>query len=278
MTQAHGLEQTEASSAAEALSQMSFLAAVLSAQSPQQLPTGMAALPGPRAQAQVLSGLRAYRANGLAVAHRALMAAYPSVAAMIGEEAMQVLARDLWWHAPPTLGDLARWGGGLAAWLASFEPLAAYPWLPDCARLDWAVHCAATLADVPQGVEDLHLLAEVDPAQLSLVLVPGMVQVHSLWPLAELRQAHLVAEPDPEVIAQLLSLDRPQASVTLVWRQGWQTRVDTVTSAEAQFMQGLAEGQSLAQALEGAQDTDFDFQSWLLRALGEAWLSRAQHR
>ncbi|WP_396267530.1 putative DNA-binding domain-containing protein [Ideonella sp.] len=276
MTQANDLEQTDAAAAAEALSQRSFLAAVLSAQAPQQLPAGMAALPGPQAQAQALSGLRAYRANGLAVAHRALMAAYPSVAAMIGEEAMQVLARDLWWRAPPTLGDLGRWGGGLADWLAGFEPLADYPWLPDCARLDWAVHCAATLADVPQGVEDLHLLAEVDPEQLSLVLVPGLVQVHSLWPLAELRQAHLAAEPDPEVIAQLLSPDHPLAGVTLVWRQGWQTRAGTVTSSEAQFMQGLAEGQSLALALEGAQDTDFDFQSWLLRALGDAWLCRVQ--
>lgn len=278
MSAAHCPPVADSTVAAEAMAQMAFLSGVLGPQLPQHLPTGMAALPGPRAQAQALSGLRAYRANGLAVAHRALMAAYPSVAAMIGEEAMQVLARDLWWHAPPTLGDLARWGGGLAEWLASFEPLAAYPWLPDCARLDWAVHCAATLADVPQGVEDLHLLAEVDPEQLSLVLVPGLVQVHSLWPLAELRQAHLAAEPDPDVIAQLLSLDRPQTSVTLVWRQGWQTRVSTVTSAEAQFMQALAEGQSLAQALESVQDTDFDFQSWLLRALGEAWLSRAQHR
>jgi hypothetical protein len=108
------------------------------------------------------------------------------------------------------------------------------------------------------------------------VLVPGLVQVHSLWPLAELRQAHLAAEPDPEVIAQLLSPDHPLAGVTLVWRQGWQTRAGTVTSSEAQFMQGLAEGQSLALALEGAQDTDFDFQSWLLRALGDAWLCRVQ--
>lgn len=277
MSAAHCLPLSDSTVAAEATAQMAFLNGVLGPQLPQHLPTGMAALPGPRAQAQALSGLRAYRANGLAVAHRALMAAYPSVAAMIGEEAMQVLARDLWWQAPPTLGDLGRWGGGLAEWLASFEPLAAYPWLPDCARLDWAVHCAATLADVPQGVEDLHLLAEVDPTQLSLVLVPGMLQVHSRWPLAELRQAHVAAEPDPDVIAQLLSPEHPQASVTLVWRQGWQTRVSTVTSAEAQFMQGLAEGQSLAQALESVQDTDFDFQSWLLRALGEAWLSRAQH-
>ncbi|MDZ7813204.1 MAG: putative DNA-binding domain-containing protein [Ideonella sp.] len=276
MSDAHSLPLPDTALAAEAMSQRAFLNGVLGPHMPQQLPPGMAALPGPRARAQAMSGLRAYRANGLAVAHRALMAAYPSVAAMMGEDAMQVLARDLWWQAPPAVGDLGRWGAGLADWMAGFEPLAEFPWLPDCARLDWAVHCAATLADVPPGAQDLHLLAEVDPDALSLVLVPGLMLIHSPWPLAALRQAHQAAQPDAEAVAALLSPAHRNASVTLVWRQGWQTRVAEVTEAEAHLMQCLAEGQSLAQALGCVQDSNFDFQSWLLRALGQAWLSRAR--
>lgn len=276
MSATHSLAEANSAVTAEAMAQMAFLNNVLGPQMPHHLPTGMAALPGPRAQALALSGLQAYRANGLAVAHRALMSAYPTVAAMIGEDAMQVLARDLWWQSPPTVGDLGRWGAGLADWMAGFEPLAEFPWLPDCARLDWAVHGAATLADVPSGAEDLQLLAEVDPDALSLDLVPGLMQIHSPWPLAALREVHQAAHPDAEAVAQLLSPAYRHAGVTLVWRQGWQTRVAEVTQAEAQFMQCLVEAQSLAQALGCVDDTNFDFQSWLMRALGEAWLSRAR--
>ncbi|TDM09197.1 MAG: hypothetical protein C4K60_07780 [Ideonella sp. MAG2] len=250
---------------AEALSQMSFLASVMRAQAPLHLPTGLAALPGPRAQAQALSGLRAYRANGLAVAHRALVAAYPTVAAMVGDEAMKVLARDLWWQSPPVVGDLALWGEALPDWLGHFEPLAEFPWLPDCARLDWVVHRAATLADVPSGRADLHLLAEVDPEHLGLCIVPSMQIVHSVWPLAALRAAHQHPEPDVDEIAQLLAPSARSPHVTLVWRQGWLTHVSAVTVAEGQFMQRLAEARNLAQALADVQDSDFDFQSWLPR-------------
>lgn len=276
MSMSVGIEPAAVQSSAECVGQAALLACVLSSQAPQHLPLGLAALPGPRRQAEVLSGLRAYRANGLAVAHRALAAAYPTVLAMVGEDALKVLARDLWWQAPPTVGDLARWGEGLADWMAAFEPLAEFPWLPDCARLDWAVHCAATQWDAPQGIEGLHLLAQVEPDLTQLVLVPNLQQLHSVWPLADLRLEHQVPEPDTQAIARLLALDVAQATVTLVWRQGWQTHVSAVSSAEGQFMQQLAEGQRLSQALRAVADTDFDFQHWLMRALGEAWLSRIQ--
>ena len=58
----------------------------------------------------VARGLQAYRGNGAANVARALEAAYPTVHALIGANAFQLLARELWSAYPPMLGDLAQMG------------------------------------------------------------------------------------------------------------------------------------------------------------------------
>ncbi|HJV63210.1 MAG TPA: putative DNA-binding domain-containing protein, partial [Albitalea sp.] len=94
-------------------------------------------LPLRESGARALRGLRAYRANADASAARAMASAFPTVQMLIGEEDFAQLAREFWRAAPPLRGDLGEWGDGLADWIASHAQLAAWPYLADCARLDW---------------------------------------------------------------------------------------------------------------------------------------------
>lgn len=84
--------------------------------------------------------LDVYRHNTRIVQGDALEAIYPAVRRLVGEEFfanMAVLYGD---RHPSRHGDLRRFGAHLAEFIEAFEPLAAYAYLPDVARLEWACH------------------------------------------------------------------------------------------------------------------------------------------
>ncbi len=108
-------------------------------------------------------GLAVYRANAQASARRALEAAYPVISQLIGEENFAYLARDFWQAHPPIRGDLAQWGEPLAAYMAQAPQLTGLAFLPDVARIEWALHVCAGAADGIQDASSFATLAERDP-------------------------------------------------------------------------------------------------------------------
>src|SRR2546423_297122 len=67
---------------------------------------------------------------------------------------------------------------------------AEWPWLPDCARLDWALHRCERAADTGVDASSMARLGDTDPARLVLVLAAGVAVVESAWPIAMIRAAH----------------------------------------------------------------------------------------
>jgi len=222
------------------------------------------------APARRTRGLQAYRANAGALAERALAAAYPTVAQLVGEESFAALARALWFAQPPLRGDVAQWGEGLADFLAGAAQLADEPYLADTARLDWAVHVAAQAADAGP-VEGLQALAEADPARLRLRLAPGLVLCVSPHPVASLWHAHRSSAADRFAgVREAFAAGRGEQA--LVWRDGLQVQVAALAEADARFMQALLQGAPLAAALDSAGPA-FAFDDWLMRALAGHWLA-----
>lgn len=210
--------------------------------------------------------LQAYRGNGLGLAQRALPAAYPVLTRLVGEADMASLAGDFWRRHPPRHGDIARWGGGLQAFVRGAAVLADLPWLADVADVEWALHQSATAADGATDAASFALLVDTDPALVTLVLADGTAVRRSPWPVAELIAAHADGEPAPEVLDVLrdtLAACRadgpPQA--TLVWRQGLRPRCRAMALPEAAVVEALLRGESLADAL--AAGPDFAFGGWL---------------
>lgn len=225
---------------------------------------------GPAAASQWKRGLRAYRSNGHALAHRVLEGAYPVVAQLLGEENFEALARRLWQQHPPVCGDLAQWGQAFAGLLQATPGLAQEePFLADVARTEWALHCAATAADAEPDPASLRLLMEHDPAELTLVLSPGTQCVQSIWPVVALVQAHLTGEPPVEEAGRLLQ-DRV-AQTALVWRQGLTPRLRQAQPGEADFIAALQQDASLSGALAAAPALDFN--AWLAPAVQQGLLA-----
>lgn len=204
-------------------------------------------------------GLKVYQANGRALARSALHTAYPVVAQLLGEESFADLARALWHAQPPARGDVACWGEGLAEFLQSSAQLQDEPYLPDVARVEWALHQCAGAPDAQPDLTTLALLTTHEPEHLQLRLAPGSAVLRSVWPVASIVGAHLEGSPSlQEAGAQLR---RGEAQDAVVWRAGLRPRARLALAGEVDALPVLLNGGSLAQALDAAPDLDFG--QWL---------------
>lgn len=228
---------------------------------------------GAEVQNQWERGLKAYRSNGHELASRALAAAFPVVAELMGPENFEGLAPHFWRLHPPQRGDLAQWGGEFAAFLGSLEDLVAEePYLPDVARAEWALHRAATAGDAQADAATFNLLATHEPARITLLLAPGTSCIASTFPIAAIVNAHLTGEPALEEAGRLLREGTPQTA--LVWRQGLRPVLRPAATSEALFIAALQESRSLADSLDAA--ADFDFNAWLAPAVQTGLLLAAR--
>ena len=211
---------------------------------------------------QQTCGLQAYQANGLALAERALTAACPAVAQLVGKESFGPLAHRFWRQHPPARGDMAEWGLEQADFLEAAPQFADEPFLGDVARIEWALHCAGMALDA--AVDLLSFALPSESSSATLVLCPGVAVLESRYPVVSLVNAHITGEPSLAQAAALLQ--NGVAEHALVWRQGYKPRVRTSSAAEHALVQALQAGLPLEKALDAAFEKEaepFDFNAWL---------------
>jgi hypothetical protein len=221
-------------------------------------------------------GLLAYQSHGLALAERALGAAYPVIAQLMSEENFAALAPHFWRAHPPACGDMAQWGDGLASFLAAAPQLADEPFLADVARIEWALHCASFAADGLPDLASFALLSAEAPAAPSLKLSPGVWLLKSEFPVVSLIHAHLLPAADrPAALAGVAALlARGAGEDALVWRDGFKPRLRRISANEHVLLAALQAGESLEAALTRAGPADdqdsaavFDFADWLAHSV-----------
>ena len=226
-------------------------------------------------------GLQAYRANGQALAERALSAAFPVVLQMMGEESFAPLARYFWSQQPPQRGDMAQWGGGLADFLDAAPQLIDAPYFGDVARIEWALHSAASAPDAAPDVASFALLSDAPDA--TLTLSPGLFMLASAYPVVSLVNAHLAG--NPSVRDAFDELESAVAEHAVVWRQGLKPCCRRSSVFEHALLQGLQSHQPLEQALSQAiqatddqQAAEFNFNSWLTESVQRGLVTGATRR
>lgn len=213
--------------------------------------------------------LSIYRATSVASVTAALQLAFPVCARLTGGDYFDALARRFRDAEPSRNGDLNRYGSGFARFLDGFEPVRALPWLPDVARLEWAVHEASIAADaVPAGRE---LFAGLDGDRLAsarLRFMPGFALLGSAHAVADIWLAHQEGGPD------LADIDPALAQHAAVWREGWKVRVASVDAAGARFWRGLSGGATVGEAWGEATACapGFDLAAAFSGAIDDGWL------
>ena len=214
---------------------------------------------------QVGNRLGIYRGNAAANAAKAMEAAYPVVAKIVGAEFFLGLATQYRSRFPSRDGDLNEYGDYFAAFLADFAPAREMAYLPDVARLEWQVHRAHYAADrVSFDPARLASVPTEHQLQLRPRLHPACDVLHSAYPLARLWEVHQTAfSGDFEV-------DFSQGpSHVLVFRPRFKVVVACIEEAEAAFLEAALAGATLQTALTAAQARNASFD--LGRRLGE-WI------
>jgi len=229
-----------------------------------------AALPSFAGKA-VLERFSLYRGNLSATWRRTLGHAYPVVLALVGEAFFGGLARAYGRQTPSDSADLNEFGARFADFLAAFPPVADLPYLPDMARLEWAVHLAHYAADA-QGLAP-ESLATLHPDQLEarrFTLHPACALLASNWQVAALWQAHQEGEGQG-----MFPQDMQVASWALVCRSRWKAQVLVLDAAAHAALLALRQGQTFGAALDAAfaLDPAFDLAAHLRQWLAHAVLT-----
>jgi len=217
------------------------------------------------------SAVEALNADGMENAHRfgvyrnniflsltgVLEAAYPTIHRLVGDENFAALANHFIAAHPPKEPQLYTYGAAFAAFLEGFEPaVSELPFLPDLARVEWAVNEAYFEADAP--VLTPEGIATLDPEKYGLLLLnlhPTTRLIASDWPVWDLWGAEAMPDPWPE-----------EAQSVLVHRPGSKVDVIMVSPGDIAFVEALAAGAPLGAAAAAGAEAEEGFD--LAAALG----------
>lgn len=202
--------------------------------------------------------LAAYRRNVIGNWRSALASSYPVLAQLLGAQRFRQLADQYIAGYPSRSGDLNDYGGELAAWLEASSLSSERPYLPDMARLEWALLVAYGAADA--AAFDLAALAAVPAAvqpNLRLHVWVGAALIESPWPLVDIWQAHQLAEAERDSALAAIDVRSPSVPCrALVVRSEGRVLALALTASEAAFLRALQSGQTLAAAITAALNED----------------------
>ena len=191
-----------------------------------------------------------YRNSCRSVLVEVLRMTYPAVDRLVGPDFFEIAAERFCAGQPPGSGYLNDYGGAFADFLAGLpEAAAALRYLPDVARFEWALNCAANADDAP--FLDVADLAGVDPGQhdrLRFAPHPS-VRLLELHHAADAIADAVLARDDDAIAA----IDLASGPVRLVVNRGPQG-VDArrLTQAGQEFARRLFAGERLGEILDGA--------------------------
>jgi hypothetical protein len=152
--------------------------------------------------------LAVYRHHVVTSLTATLESTYPVVARLVDPRFFRYAADRFIRAHPPTGPCLFEYGAGLADFLAGFEPSRHLAYLPDVARLEWAMNVALHAPDV----------SLLDPEALrfptAIALHPSLTLLASPWPIDTIWYAN-----QPDASEQAVDLDAGQVRLQ-VWRAG----------------------------------------------------------
>ncbi len=228
-----------------------------------------AVLLNPQADSPGEARLAVYAEGYLVRIREALAEVYEAVRHILGDHAFAQLARDYAAAHPSGDYNLSFAGRALPKFLAGAPIAKQLPFLPDLARLEWAV-CRAFHAH-EQAPIDASRLANLSPDALAgstLAFQPSVCVIRSAWPILDLWQAR--ETPREQIDIELV--DRPH--IVLLSRDDVHVHVEPISEPQARLLEQLLAGATLAHACASAASAGTEplpvsdwFAHWMQRGL-----------
>lgn len=185
-----------------------------------------------------------YRGNLISSLTDVVTSTYELITALTGEDFASSMAREYILQNIPERANMNTYGGTYAEFIESFNPAQSLPYLPDIARLEWAMHLSYYGADEPDI--DLTALSEEDNFEiLELVLKDHVHLLQSNYPLDQIRNACL----DPNQ-AGTLSLEQEAPSHFLITRPKFVAELEPISKDVYDFLLLIQNKNSLGEIFE----------------------------
>lgn len=204
--------------------------------------------------------LSIHRNNVMGSLVEVLADTFPAVARQCGEGNFEAAAAAFVRAAPPDRAQLSHYGAGFADFLAGFEPARRdLPFLPDLARLEWAMNEAYFAAEAfPLDADGLGALPPERLGDLRLAPHPATRLVEAEWPVYRLwREGSDDASLPGD--GRFVLVVRPEAVVEVL----------PIGAGDRALVATLSAGGTLGEAVEAgvaagvAADEEFDVQTAL---------------
>jgi hypothetical protein len=213
--------------------------------------------------------LAIYRHHVFTSLTAALETTYPVVTRLVDRRFFAWVADRFVRAHPPAGLCLVQYGGGFPAFLAQFPACGHLPWLPDVARLEWAMNVALHAPDAVALEPDA--LRALDPralARLTLRFEPSLTLIESAWPIDAIWRAN---QPDADGV---VDLDAGEARIE-IRRLGDDVVFRALPLGTFAFRAALASGRALEDAVERALDAEpsFDLANEIRALLDERLLA-----
>jgi hypothetical protein len=194
-----------------------------------------------------------YRNTFIVGVTKALRLSFPAVHRLVGDDFFAAAA-DLFIAAnPPRAAYLDEYGADFPEFLEQFPPAATLAYLPDVARLEWAVSRAIHASDrEPLALSELAALAPQDQGRVRFAPDPSIGLLRVSYPVDVIWRAVLDCND-----TALAALDLHPAPVhLLVQRLATGVEVIRLDESEWRFAAALCAGQPLQAALDEATSVD----------------------
>jgi hypothetical protein len=208
--------------------------------------------------------LAVYRHHIFTSLTTALESTYPVVVRLVDARFFRYAAGQYIREHPPVSPCLSEYGAELGDFLARFEPCRHLDYLPDVARLEWALNVAFYAPDAdPIGAYALR-------PDSAVALHPSVSLLRSPWPIDAIWRANQPGASDELV-------DLGAGAVRLqIWRAGDDVMFRPLSNADFALRSAIADAGRLDAAAEAslAIDSDADLPTLVRALLGEHVLTR----
>ena len=204
--------------------------------------------------------LALYRDNFVGVATRALRLNHPAVLRLVGDAFFDATARAFVTAQPPASAWLDDYGETFADFLQHGPAASSLPYLPDVARLEWAVgrvlHAPAPSTLDAAGLAVLAALPLEDQGRLRLDLHPALRLLRSDFPVDRIWRAVLAG--DDAALAAIDLDEGPRWLLVERTSEGGESgiAIERLGEAEWIFTLDLGNGVPLQRALDRVVATD----------------------
>ena len=199
-----------------------------------------------------------YRANVLGNYRRALAATYPVIKRLVGAPFFDAASDNFVRGHPSTRGDINRYGAEFSQFLGAYPPARDLKYLPDVARLEWAIDQANIARDA--AAFDLAALASVPSklhGELRFSLHPSVQLIVSTFPILHIWQAN-----QPECSAdERIDLDEGGDTLLVLRRPSrvGGIAIERISRTEHLLLALLAAGRSLDEAANSCAAMSLEF-------------------